>query len=772
LFLLYWKAADLVKRGDFFALIVVTILFNYAVAIGTTFNGILTPDFHTPTLVLTGLIAAAWLLLHWRRGWVWHRTPLDGVMVVWVAAFSLSLLANLDAWRRIAIGLWYVTAYIGVWYMLHDLIANEGVSRETLVDGLLICGIVVLIFGFVQSREWVLNTLPQIQQGLITFVLPRPVSTLGNTNLLSSFLTVLIPFIFARVVAARVVFSRMMLSLYAVLALFLMFLTFSRGAWLGLGVGLFAWGLLTLSQRGLLSIVALRVWWAARGRLLKVVISGVLLTSLLSILIVAFLFIQSFQQPGRTAGLRTNIYSAAVTLFTEKPLVGYGLFTFGRGLARMQSMPPEVPHSHAHNAVLHIGAELGITGLVALLATLVVMSLTGRHNWKASTSRQRGILAAAIGAVMAFAVHHLTDVPATEPAIALTGLVALALMLTPPQPQPLTSTIRRIEHPIAMAGLWLALLASGFWSSQIYKEYLTHLIYGIQTNDFRGSAERLQSVIVADPALTIYPMQQGFMWGMAANEGDMDAAQQAVNVYERFVAAEPNYAIVWANLGALYQQIGALDKAVSAMQQAAMLAPESWQIAVNLGNYETATGDTASAQAAYDQAVRIEPDIILMPDLPELSAANADLSPPAQVALLLQSGDLDQTEQVWKDYVPSLRNSSQPVIDTLLALARGDRDAAEAALAKAERAIQSETDEIWVHLGRARLARFDGDDDVATTELATIRDMLKRGLFEGDFSNSLIGYVQFLMNILPRDFLPQVYYPVDDPVLIYLVENT
>jgi putative inorganic carbon (hco3(-)) transporter len=712
------------------------------------------------------------LLLHWQRGWVWHRTPLDGVMLLWIVAFGLSLLANLEVWRRISIGLWYATAYIGVWYMLHDLIANEGISRDTLVDGLLICGIIVLIFGYIQCREWFLTTLPQIQQGLVMFVLPRPVSTLGNTNLLSSFLTVLIPFIFTRVVAARIMFSRLMLGLYAILALGLMFLTFSRGAWLGLGVGLGAWLLLILSQHGLLSVLALRTWWAARASAFKIAVSTILLGGLVSILIVGLLFIQSFNQPGRTAGLRTNIYSAAVTLFTEKPFVGYGLFTFGRGLSRMQSMPPEVPHSHAHNAILHIGAELGIIGLVALFATLVVMGLATRRNWKISTSRQRGVLAASIGAVLAFAVHHQTDVPATEPAIALTGLLALVLMLTSPQPQPITSPIRRIEHPIAMVGLWLALLVSGFWSSQIYKNYLTDLVYGISTGDFRGSAERLQSSIDADPALSVYPMQQGFMWGMAASEGDMDAAQQAINVYEHFVVTEPYYAIVWANLGALYQQVGELDKAVSAMEQAVTLAPESWQIAINLGNYETAVGDTASAQVAYDEALRIEPDIILMPDLSLINTDVVDLSPPAHVVLLLQRGELDQAEEIWKDYAPALRSSSQPVIDALFALTRNDRAAAVSALDRAERAVQSETDEIWAHLGRARLADFDGNDEVVQTELSTIRDMLKRGLFEGDFSNSLIGYVQFLMNILPRDFLPQVYYPVDDPVLLYLIENT
>jgi tetratricopeptide (TPR) repeat protein len=282
----------------------------------------------------------------------------------------------------------------------------------------------------------------------------------------------------------------------------------------------------------------------------------------------------------------------------------------------------------------------------------------------------------------------------------------------------------------------------------------------------------LQSVIDADPAMPLYSMQQAFMLGMAANEGDLDAARQAVGVYGKFVVTEPTYAIVWANLGALYWQLGDHDKAISAMQHAVTLAPESWQLAINLGNYEKADGDMVAADAAYHQAVETKPDIILLPELNDLSSPQAGLTPPAQVALLLDQGEVDQAEQIWKGYVPPLRDSSQPIFEMMLALARHDRDAAEAALAKGERAIVSETDEIWVHLGRAKLAQFDGDKAAASNEMNSVNQMLKRGLFEADFSNSLIGYVQFLMNSLPRDFLPQVYYPVDDPVLLHIVHQT
>ncbi|HSS98864.1 MAG TPA: hypothetical protein VLK33_17635, partial [Terriglobales bacterium] len=133
---------------------------------------------------------------------------------------------------------------------------------------------------------------------------------------------------------------------------------------------------------------------------------------------------------------------------------------------------------------------------------------------------------------------------------------------------------------------------------------------------------------------------------------------------------------------------------------------------------------------------------------------------------------VDQAEQIWKGYTPPLRNSSQLVFEMMLSLARNNHESAEAALSKAEQASVTENDQIWVHVGRAQLSMFDGDKAAALSEMDTANQMLKRGLFEADFSDSLIGYVQFLMNSLPRDFLPQVYYPVDDPVLLHIIHQT
>jgi tetratricopeptide (TPR) repeat protein len=588
---------------------------------------------------------------------------------------------------------------------------------------------------------------------------------------------VLIPFALGRAVSARQAIGRIAMMVYTALAIGLVMLTFSRGGWIGMAAGIGTWFLLVLAQYNLLSVSGIKGWWSARGglaRVITLVVSGMVMVAAL---VTLALLLRSFSFSGRSTDLRTGIWIDAVTLFTEKPLTGSGLFTFGQGLSRLYSTPPNTPHSHAHNAPLLIAAELGIPGLIALTATLIVMGWGVRKHWREMDKRQRSTLAAAVGAVVGFGVHELTDIPAMSPAVALVGLLALAIMMMPPQPLPLTSAFRRLGHPAAMAVLWVVLLVTGLWSSRIYGQYVNMIDYALDTNDFRGAAEQMQAVIDADP-VNIYKKEQGLLWGLAANGGDQEAARAGIAVYQRFVEVDPDYAVVWTNLAALYWQVGEREQALAAMKRAVELSPLSWQFAVNLGNYETAMGNDDAAGQAYDEAVRLYPDIILMPGLEHLAGrqsvirAEKPLSVMAQVVMLLDEEQVEHARTVWTE-TPQQGGAGKYVIDAVLALAEGDRDSAEAALILAEQVGISRVEQVWTQIGWARLERFDGDEAGAEELLAAARQSLQRGEFEGDFVDGLsIAYAHFLRLGFQRQFIPQVYYPVDDPVQLHLLETT
>src|SRR5262249_50809153 len=153
--------------------------------------------------------------------------------------------------------------------------------------------------------------------------------------------------------------------IYGLLAAGLLALTFSRGAWIGLAAGLIVQAVLIRNKDSTQGCQRRKGRFGAKAQrgLLKWLVVAIAAVGLGGI---GLLFVKSFGLGERSTTLRTDIYAAAWRMFSEKPLTGYGLFTFGRGLARAQSMPPSEPHSHAHDAPLNIAAETGLIGLAAL----------------------------------------------------------------------------------------------------------------------------------------------------------------------------------------------------------------------------------------------------------------------------------------------------------------------------------------------------------------------------------------------------------------------
>ncbi len=507
------------RTTNFAVRAVVMIAMSYLVTIGATFNGILDPAFQNFTLIGLGVMAAVWFIVRWVRGWRWHQGPMDWAILIWLAGFGLSLVANLDAWRHISIGLWYAGLYIGLWYFLSDVLTNSAARRETIVEGVLLSGVIVFFFTFFQLMPW----LQQLAAyGVSGFFLPRPGSTMGNPNFLGAYLAVLIPLILARLFTASRL-NRVLLGVYLLLALFVLLLTFSRGAWIGAAVGMAVCAGMALNRAERVTTRRMLDWWRDRSAALRLVMIAAGTISLIVAAVAGILLIRSLNEGGRAVGLRTELYRAAFELFQEKPLTGQGLYTYGRGMLRLEDILQDRPHSHAHNIAFQIAAELGIVGLAAGAATLLVSGLAMRNNWRGANSAVRIHLAGATGGAAAFAVHQFFDVTAMLPIIALMGLLALALAIVPLTPQVATARWRRWVFPAGGAALWVGLIVSGLWSSGVYREYTQILNEVGVTRAYGEGAQRLEGVVEADPALSLYRLQQGFLYGMAANEGDTGA---------------------------------------------------------------------------------------------------------------------------------------------------------------------------------------------------------------------------------------------------------
>ncbi|HEX2620441.1 MAG TPA: O-antigen ligase family protein, partial [Phototrophicaceae bacterium] len=664
---------------------------TYLLTLGATFNGVFLPDIAALTIPLLGLILIAWLGLRWRERWTWHRTPLDAAIMLWSAAIAISTLANLADWRRIAIGIWYVALYMVIWLTLSDWLANRRLRRSIIVDGILVAGILVLLFGYWQ----LINTYLSGARYSGLFGLLRPVSIIGNANSLATLLIVILGFAAGRLYLASNRTGRIAYGVYVLATLVMLLLTFSRGGWLGGAAALLIVGGLWLSDRGILSLIRMQTTFAGLRRSRRMLLVSIAIVSVVVLVGLGRVFIQSFDDAGRSTELRTYIWDAALTMFREKPLTGSGLFTFGKGLQRLASMPPLTPHSHAHSLPLHVMAEFGLPGIIALMISLGAALSMMRQNWLAASRQERGLLAGGIGATIGFGIHHLFDTPLMMPAIALAGLLALLVAAAPVNPIAIEWRFHRIAHAVILIVLPIILLASGWWSNRIYAQYIAIIQDGLKSEDYADAAQNLQTVIDPDPAMMIYHWQQGMLYGLdaAINEDAVSAnasAKAGINAFERALQNESQNAVLWANLGALKWQTGDQTGALDAFAKASADAPDSWQLALIWGIYAAQANDLTTACSAYLRATDINPDAALHPDLIDaLTTCNWTTELPGSdlsaIASLYISGDFSGAVAAW-DQAP-IRTTQGYILRALPALKIGNRDEALEYLAQAKQRV-------------------------------------------------------------------------------------
>ena len=719
------------------------LLLIYLLLLGATYNGILSAQFRTQTLLFAGVIGAAWILLQWRWG-APYGSALDLGIFAGIAAVALSLLTNLEAWRRIALGVWYLGIYLCVWYALTNALRSRFIRREIVIRALLLSGLVVVLIAYLQLWNALRSGAP----------LPRPVSTFGNANTLAAFLVLLLPLLTGQALNARAGIPRLLYALYAASALLLLILTFSRGAWVGAACGMAA-----LAVGWLISHRAdLLERWLRRPpptrRLLKLLAGGALVGVVAAALIVV---IWSFSIPGRQLDLRTYLYEAGLQGTAEQPIFGHGLFTFGATLARHAAQPPNEPHAHAHNIILNVGSELGIVGIAALIAITVLIV---RAIWRQRPLVNATLVWSCFAALVGGAAHHQFDVPTLVPAIALVVLILLAVAVTPDTP-PIPVTTARAPRLI-FAGGFALLIASGFWESANYSQYMT--ILSTAGEDYAGAARRLQTVIDRDPRNPVYWYEQGMLWGLAAASGDVDAAARGASAFQQFVALEPDYAMGWANLSALRLQSGDAEQALAAAVQAERRSFYTLTFDYNIGLTAEAAHADETARAAYQAA--LDHDLAVQDDPAWCaSALRCDLaptlSPGAQAVELLAQGQAVEARRVWGTPAdPQALTLRDSIIELMLLLAEDDESGALARLDHARSLVVFPVDTLWIHLGEAKLAQYRGDQRRAEQEFQTIWSMVTIDPFEADWeSGANVFYIQFLHLSIPRMFVPQVVFP-------------
>ena len=187
-------------------------------------------------------------------------------------------------------------------------------------------------------------------------------------------------------------------ALAAVLALALG-LTFSGGAWLGAGA----------------SVLALAAVWGRKALVLTAVGGGGLaavgLTALARVGVERV--VDNLSLGGTTATFRRQIWSSALTMLRDHPLLGIGLDNFLYRYQFQYILPEawrEPNISHPHNWVLQFWLDLGLLGLVGALGLLGRFFALAVGRLRAEGyGEERALVAAALASMVGLLVHGALD---------------------------------------------------------------------------------------------------------------------------------------------------------------------------------------------------------------------------------------------------------------------------------------------------------------------------------------------------------------------------
>ena len=191
---------------------------------------------------------------------------------------------------------------------------------------------------------------------------------------------------------------RMPLAFLILVLLFVVILTQSRGAWLGLAVGL--WVMVVARYP--------RLWWEV-----PIIVGLVLLAGRAWAVPHARELFLGLDSTG-TSLRRLAVWGRALVLIRGAPLTGVGLNLFPAVVEARYPLPgPEVAPPHAHNLLLQVGVDLGLPGMIAYLILLVICLVRVSQAVSAFRTRENAnmvaLSAGLLGSLVVAGVHGLLD---------------------------------------------------------------------------------------------------------------------------------------------------------------------------------------------------------------------------------------------------------------------------------------------------------------------------------------------------------------------------
>jgi O-antigen ligase/tetratricopeptide (TPR) repeat protein len=687
------------------------------------------PGWFNPILI--GLAVLFWLIFNRAETGLEIPVLIFFAALIFTTFFSVDTYRSMDQVYRLSVGFLVLFLSAGL--------VQRFVTPERIIAVLLLVGGLAMLWSWLDFARWYAGWLA-VEPG---HWIPEIGFRLDGSNNLAAYYNLLLMIALAFILISRRKWIRIFSGIYALSALILIFLTTSRGGWVGTAAGL-AIIFLLLFVKGRTQIRGL--WISIKKK--RVLLLG--LAGIVGVCLVAagFLALRLLNNPTHGDFLisRSDFWPVALSMFADSPLLGKGLATYPSFRLQAFSFPPSPFFLHAHNQYLDILAGSGLIGFAAFGYLLVGFIRAFWSKLRVLLNDLSPVVIGAAAGLTTFLVHGIFDGLYRMSFASLTLVVLLGAALSRPIPKQ-RSGLRKTM----LASFALVVVGYGLWNAW----GLEPLEQGVQdANDPPAAVINFDEAVRRLPNLAIAFQQQGLAYSNLT-AGRPDTLQEANAAFSQAVKMDPSWGANSANLGALYLASGDLADAEKYLQQAVAAAPESALFYLNLGVVEEARGNFSWASTAYSQALKLAP---------EYAPAYFWRSNPFRSSVL---ASMQPTEPASPVTLPEMEsrivNGQTRAIDytslAALQLQAGQIQAAQKSMSMAHFAyLDNDSEQLEIDWQDAEIAAATGDlEKAVVTGESILNNLVKQGV-AGPNSYGRVQYAEQVFNVpaMPQDLVPQL----------------
>lgn len=531
---------------------------------------------------------------------------------------------------------------------------------------------------------------------------------------------------------------KILLGLYILSVSILIFLSSSRGAWVGIIIGLICLILVEAKPIGLYyKEIKDKKWLLWTLTLITVI-------GIAAILILYIMILGNHPNHVPGLGVRAPFWIPAWKGFLESPIIGNGLYTGGTFFILANLIPWQEIYLHAHNTYLDILRDTGILGLLSFAVLLLCIFQFIRIKYKNKKNTFDLIAFCSLGS---FLGHSIFDGNYLMPfaAVSLTFLLGLSL-----NSDTHDLLVLKVPFWIKLSFISFVIVGAGYlvWNRSILTKSIDHFNQG----DIETSYQLIEKSTQLDPLNPIVHIYHGLLAAHLVQAPADSFIHQSIQDFEKAVSLDSNWTVSHANLGALYLEIGEIEKAKTQFEHASDLSPNWYIPNLNLGMIYEENGDLGNAKSYYITTLSKQPELAQSSywKINEFRQAILDswLSTYAQPTYTIS--DYDQISE---------QPFSLPMVKLGLAIVEEDLDKAESLLEKSKlteaRYPFIAAERLWL-AAEIQYNKNNLDEAIQLANQA-IESTKKEGIYgPGSAGRSLYYDGLYRAPEIPLDFVPQL----------------